>query len=83
MTEILLHDYSAGMISEFEQLLGKIGQLSELTQSLRQENASLRSQMASLADENARLASRIREAHQRVSALLESIPSVSEDEEAA
>ena len=83
MTEIHRHDYSAAMISEFEQLLGKIGQLSELTQSLRHENAALRSEMASLADENSRLVARIREAHERVSALLESIPPVSQDEEAA
>ena len=71
------------MISEFEQVLGKIGQLSELTQALRQENAALRSQMTSLADENLRLASRMKEAHERVSALLQSIPAVGQDEEAA
>ena len=83
MTEIHSRDYSAAMISEFEQLLGKIGQLSELTQALRQENAALRAQMSTLADENSRLASRIRDAHERVSALLQSMPSVDSDEEAA
>lgn len=83
MTEIHRHDYSAAMISEFEQLLGKIGQLSELTQALRHENAALRSQMASLADDNSRLAARMKEAHERVSVLLQSIPSVDQDEEAA
>ena len=71
------------MISEFDQLLGKIGQLSELTQALRQENAALRGEMASLADENLRLASRMKEAHERVSALLQSMPAVGQDEEAA
>ena len=71
------------MISEFEKLLEKIGQLSELAQALRRENASLRTEMASLADENARMASRMREAHERVSALLQSIPTTREDEEAA
>ncbi len=83
MTEIHSRDYSAAMISEFEKLLEKIGQLSELAQALRRENASLRTEMASLADENARMASRMREAHERVSALLQSIPATREDEEAA
>ncbi len=83
MTEIHRHDYSAAMISEFEQLLSKIGQLSELTQALRHENAALRSQMTSLADDNSRLAARMKEAHERVSVLLQSIPSVDQDEEAA
>ncbi|MBM3336458.1 MAG: DUF904 domain-containing protein [Betaproteobacteria bacterium] len=71
------------MISEFEKLLEKIGQLSELAQALRRENASLRAEMATLADENARMASRMKEAHDRVSALLQSIPTAREDEEAA
>lgn len=70
------------MISEFEQLSGKIGQLTELAQALRQENAALRSEMTSLADENTMLASRMKEAHERVAALLQSIPSVGQDEEA-
>ena len=83
MTEIHWRDYSAAMISEFEQLLGKIGQLSELTQALRHENAALRSEMTSLADENSRLASRMKEAHERVSVLLQSMPPVAQDEEAA
>ncbi len=83
MTENHRPDYSAAMISEFEQLLGKIGQLSELAHALRRENADLRSEMALLADENTRLASRMNEAHQRVSALLASIPAIDQDEEAA
>ena len=83
MTEIHWRDYSAAMISEFDQLVGKIGQLSELTQALRHENAALRAQTASLADENSRLAAQMKEAHERVSALLQSLPSVGQDEEAA
>ena len=71
------------MISEFEKLLEKIGQLSELAQALRRENATLRADMLSLADENSRMASRMMEAHERVSALLQSIPASTEDEEAA
>jgi FtsZ-binding cell division protein ZapB len=83
LTEIHSRDYSAAMISEFEKLLEKIGQLSELAQALRRENASLRIEMAALTDENSKMASRMKEAHERVSALLQSIPSTSEDEEAA
>ncbi len=83
MTEFHSGDYSAAMISEFEKLLEKIGQLSELAQALRRENASLRTEMAALADENSRMASRMKEAHERVSALLQSIPTATEDEEAA
>lgn len=76
--------YSDGMISEFHQLSEKIGQLAELAQSLRRENADLRLTLASLTSENADLARRIEEAYQRVSALLDKIPvSGDEDEEAA
>lgn len=72
------------MISEFHQLSEKIGQLAELAQSLRRENADLRLTLASLTSENADLARRIEEAYQRVSALLDKIPvSGDEDEEAA
>ena len=39
--------------------------------------------LASLADDNSRLAARMKEAHERVSVLLQSIPSVDQDEEAA
>ena len=71
------------MISEFEKLLGKIGQLSELAQALRRENATLRADMLSLADENSRMASRMKEAHERVSALLQTMPADREGEETA
>jgi len=69
-----LHYYSGGMVSEFHQLSEKIVQLAELAQSLRRENADLRLTLASLTTENADLAKRIEEAYQRVSALLDKIP---------
>lgn len=69
------------MISDFQLLSEKIAQLAALTQSLRRENAELRLNAAALAAENADLAKRIQEAHQRVSALLESIPTPEQDEE--
>jgi cell division protein ZapB len=68
------------MISEFDQLSEKIDQLAELARSLRRENADLRLAMTALGDENADLASRIQQAHQRVSALLEKIPAAVSDE---
>lgn len=85
MTEIRLHHYSGGMISDFNQLSEKIGQLAEMAQTLRRENASLRLHALALAGENADLLRRIEEAHQRVTALLERIPApdADEDEEAA
>lgn len=81
LTAIRMHNYSDDMISDFHQLSEKISQLAELTQALRSENADLRLKSAMLAAENADLASRMQEAHERVAALLESIPTP--DEEAA
>jgi len=81
LTEIRLHHYSDEMISDFQLLSEKINQLAALAQSLRRENAGLRLNAAALAAENADLAKRIQEAHQRVSALLESIPTPEQDEE--
>jgi FtsZ-binding cell division protein ZapB len=69
------------MISDFHQLSDKIGQLAELTNSLRRENADLRLTVASLSAENADLARRIEEAYQRVSALLDKIPEPAERNE--
>lgn len=73
------------MISDFHQLSEKVSQLAELTQSLRRENADLRLTLAALSEENKDLAKRIEEAYQRVSALLDKIPSGGDeqDEEAA
>jgi regulator of replication initiation timing len=70
------------MISEFSSLLDKVSQLAELTLALRRENADLRNEVVTLADENARLSSRMKEAHDRVSALIDTMPS-SSDQEAA
>lgn len=83
MTAINLRHYSGGMISDFHKLSEKISQLAELTQALRIENADLRLKSAALAAENAELARRMQEAHERVAALLESIPTPEQDEEAA
>jgi cell division protein ZapB len=68
------------MISDFEQLSVKIKQLAELTQSLRRENADLRLNVASLVNENADLSKRMKEAHQRVTVLLDKIPMAETDE---
>lgn len=74
LTEKRLRLYSCGMISEFNQLSEKISQLAELAQALRRENADLRLNVAMLRAENADLSTRMREAQQRVAALLEKIP---------
>jgi len=71
------------MISDFNQLNDKINRLAELTHSLRSENANLRLHASSLAAENAELLQRIEQAHLRVSALLQKLPSSEPDEEIA
>jgi regulator of replication initiation timing len=71
------------MISEFHQLVEKVGRLAELARTLRRENADLRLNLAALAAENADLTRRMEEAHQRVSMLLDKIPVIEQDEEAA
>ncbi|HJV76459.1 MAG TPA: DUF904 domain-containing protein [Noviherbaspirillum sp.] len=71
------------MISDIHQLSEKVGQLAELTQSLRRENADLRLIVAALSEENKDLAKRIEEAYQRVAALLDKIPSGDEQKEEA
>ena len=82
LTEIPLADYSAGMVSEFSSLLDKVRQLAEMSVALRRENADLRASMAALTEENVRLSSRIKEAHDRVAALIDAMPATS-DQEAA
>jgi cell division protein ZapB len=81
LTEIRLHYYSGGMISDFHQLYEKISQLAELAHSLRRENAELRLNAAALVAENAALSKRMQEAHLRVTALLDKIPVAEPDEE--
>lgn len=71
------------MVSELHQLAEKVGQLVELAQTLRRENADLRLSVAALTSENADLSNRIQEAYQRVSALLEKMPVPDESENAA
>lgn len=70
------------MISDFQQLSEKIDQLAVLAQSLSLENADLRLKTAALAAENYDMSSRMQEAYQRISLLLEKIP-VPVHEEAA
>lgn len=62
------------MISEFNELSDKIGLLAEMTHALRRENAQLRKDNIALAAENAQYVQRMREAQERVEALLEKIP---------
>jgi FtsZ-binding cell division protein ZapB len=83
LTEIRLPDYSAEMISEFATLLDKIRLLAEAMQTLRSENADLRGKLSALGAENIALAARMGEAHERVTALLQTMPEVASDEEAA
>lgn len=82
MTEINRADYSCGMISDFSSLLDKVSQLAELTIALRRENAELRHEVVTLTDENTQLSSRMKEAHDRVSALIDTMPSPSDQETA-
>jgi len=83
LTVIPLHIYSGEMITDFHNLSAKIGQLADLTQALRSENADLRIKSAALAAENAELTRRMQEAHERVAALLAKIPAQEQDEETA
>jgi len=71
------------MISDFHQLLEKVGKLAELATSLRRENADLRLSLAALTAENAEISRRMQEAHQRVSMLLDKLPELEQDVEAA
>lgn len=71
------------MISEFQQLSARVSELAALAQNLRRENAELRQRAAVLATENAELLGRMEEAHQRLAALLESMPADASEEESA
>ena len=62
------------MISEFHDLSVKIDRLSELTQSLRRENAHLRQSNALLSAENVAFMDRLGEDQCRVEALLAKLP---------
>ncbi len=71
------------MISDFTSLLEKVRQLAELAQALRSENVALRSELATLSDDNARLAAQMKEARERVAALIAKLPTAATDQEAA
>ena len=71
------------MISDFLALSDKVGQLAELTQALRLENAELRLRLSAMGEENAELSRRMQEAHRRVEQLLEKLPEPGRQEEAA
>lgn len=73
--------YSGGMISDFHDLSEKIDQLAELAQSLRSENAELRARALALEAEQASLTRRMQEAHERITALLEKIPALEQNQQ--
>lgn len=62
------------MISDFELLTQKVGELAELAHALRRENADLRAYSSALVAENGELSRRMTAAHERVAALLERLP---------
>ena len=74
LTAIRLPLYSGGMISDFELLAQKITELAELAHALRRENADLRAQAAALGAQNGELAHRMRQAQERVAALIDQLP---------
>lgn len=74
LTAVRLRPYSSGMISDFELLAHKVDELAALAQQLRRENADLRAQVATLSAANGELSLRMRQAQQRVEALLTRIP---------
>ena len=63
------------MISDFELLSQKVGELAELAHAMRRENAALRVQIVSLGVQNSSLVARMAQAHERVSSLLNQLPS--------
>ena len=62
------------MDPELDALEGKLAQLVERLEALREENRDLRQQIASRTDENARLAEKLSAAKTRIEALLKQIP---------
>lgn len=71
------------MVSDFNVLLEKVRQLAALSQALRSENAALRGELATLSEENRLMAARMKEAQERVAALIARLPSAATDQEAA
>jgi FtsZ-binding cell division protein ZapB len=62
------------MISEFQLLARKIDQLAEMATTLRGENAQLRRQLADVSADYDACQGKMREAQQRVGALLAQLP---------
>lgn len=62
------------MTSDFELLAHKVAELADLAHSLRRENAELRAQTAALGAQNGELAQRMRQAQERVAALIDQLP---------
>jgi len=69
------------MNSEFHQLAQKVEQLAALAKTMRTENTELRLKVAELASTNTDLASRIQQAHERVSVMLEKLPLAEQETE--
>ena len=62
------------MEPELDALEGKLAQLVQRLEALREENRELRQSLASRTDENARLGEKLGAAKSRIEALLKQIP---------
>jgi cell division protein ZapB len=62
------------MDPELDVLEGKLAQLVQRLEALREENRELRQQLATRTDENARLGEKLGAAKSRIEALLKQIP---------
>jgi cell division protein ZapB len=62
------------MDPELDVLEGKLAQLVQRLEALREENRDLRQQLATRTDENARLGEKLGAAKSRIEALLKQIP---------
>jgi uncharacterized protein (TIGR02449 family) len=71
--------YSDGMISEFLQLSQKIDQLAAMATTLRLENVELRRQLASAMGDQAACQEKMRQAQQRLAALIAQLPAPEAD----
>jgi Tfp pilus assembly protein PilO len=66
------------MVFDFTSLQDKLRQQLDLSQTLRSDNAALRVEAAALAAENVRLRQRMQEVHDRLSALVATLPADTE-----
>jgi len=69
------------MNSEFQQLAQKVEQLALLAKTMRAENTELRLKVAELTSENSAMATRIQQAHDRVTDILEKLPLAEQESE--